>query len=340
MNYYSEHDPFAAAWLRELIKANQISPGEVDERSIEDVLPSELRGYKQCHFFAGIGVWSYALRQAGWPDDREVWTGSCPCQPFSAAGKRKGTSDERHLWPAFYHLIRECSPRNVFGEQVASKDGLAWFSTVSTDLEAAGYAVGGVDLCAAGFGAPHIRQRLYFVGSSLDYAANSRYDSARKCERRSSSLASRFEQSGIAGIGLADSFNSLGGQVGANGGGSQEGSGTEGLEQRSVHSSLGNLADTDLAITSEEWKQRSGQFLRTCEDEGTGVGCGLVNGFWREAEWIYCRDEKLRPIEPGSSPLATGITNRVGKLRGYGNALCAPVAQSFIEAYLETENHA
>jgi DNA (cytosine-5)-methyltransferase 1 len=304
MNYYSEHDPFAAAWLRELIKANQISPGEVDERSIEDVLPSELRGYKQCHFFAGIGVWSYALRQAGWPDDREVWTGSCPCQPFSAAGKRKGTSDERHLWPAFYHLIRECSPRNIFGEQVASKDGLAWFSTVSTDLEAAGYAVGGVDLCAAGFGAPHIRQRLYFCGA------------------------------------LADSFNSLGGQVGANGGGSREGSGTEGLEQRSVHSSLGNLANTDLAITSEERKQRSGQFLRTCEDEGTGVGCGLVNGFWREAEWIYCRDEKLRPIEPGSSPLATGITNRVGKLRGYGNALCAPVAQSFIEAYLETENHA
>ena len=163
--YYNEHDPFAAAWLRELIRAGHIAPGEVDERSIEDVLPSELRGFTQCHFFAGIGVWSYALRQAGWPDDREVWTGSCPCQPFSAAGKRGGVADERHLWPAFYHLIRECSPRVVFGEQVASKDGLAWFSTVSADLEAAGYAIGGVDLCAAGFGAPHIRQRLYFVGS-------------------------------------------------------------------------------------------------------------------------------------------------------------------------------
>lgn len=61
----------------------------------------------------------------------------------------------------------------------------------------------------------------------------------------------------------------------------------------------------------------------------------LVNGFWREAEWIYCRDEKFRPIEPGSSPLATGITNRVGKLRGYGNALTAEVAKGFIEAYLE-----
>ncbi len=140
--YYNEHDPFAAAWLKELIKAGQIVPGEVDERSIEDVLPSDLRRFTQCHFFAGIGVWSYALRCAGWPDDRPVWTGSCPCQPFSAAGKRTGTADERHLWPALFHLIKECNPPVVFGEQVASKDGLAWFSTVSADLEAAGYAIG------------------------------------------------------------------------------------------------------------------------------------------------------------------------------------------------------
>jgi DNA (cytosine-5)-methyltransferase 1 len=76
--YYNEIDPFAAAWLRELIKAKHIAPGDVDERSIEDVVPSELMGYTQCHFFAGIGVWSHALRCAGWTDDRPIWTGSCP----------------------------------------------------------------------------------------------------------------------------------------------------------------------------------------------------------------------------------------------------------------------
>src|SRR5271166_2407104 len=118
--YYNEHDPFAAAWLRELIKAGQIAPGEVDERSIEDVLPSEIRGYTQCHFFAGIGVWSYALRQAGWPDDRPVWTGSCPCQPFSVAGKRGGAKDGRHLWPVWFQLIDNVRPPVVFGEQVAA----------------------------------------------------------------------------------------------------------------------------------------------------------------------------------------------------------------------------
>ena len=166
MNYYNEIDPFAAAWLRELIKANLIAPGEVDERSIEDVLPSDLKGYKQCHFFAGIGGWSYALRLAGWPDDREVWTGSCPCQPFSAAGKRKGTADERHLWPAFNWLIGQCRPSMVFGEQVASKDGRLWLAGVRSDLEALGYAVGAADLCAAGVGAPHIRQRLYWLANN------------------------------------------------------------------------------------------------------------------------------------------------------------------------------
>src|ERR1700761_3543402 len=134
--YYNENDPFAADWLRNLIMADLIAPGDVDERSIEDVRPDDLRGYRQCHFFAGIGVWSYALRRAGWPDDRPVWTGSCPCQPFSAAGKGGGFADERHLWPAFHWLIEQHRPPVVFGEQVASKDGLGWLDLVQTDMEA------------------------------------------------------------------------------------------------------------------------------------------------------------------------------------------------------------
>ncbi len=161
--YYNEIDPYAAQWLRNLIKAGHIAPGHVDERSIVDVRPADLAGFDQCHFFAGIGGWSYALRLAGWPDDRPVWTGSCPCQPFSTAGRRKGTADERHLWPIFYSLIRECRPTVVFGEQVASKDGRAWLAGVRADLEALGFACGGADLCAASVGAPHPRQRLYWV---------------------------------------------------------------------------------------------------------------------------------------------------------------------------------
>ena len=164
--YYNEIEPYAAEWLRNLIAAGHIADGTVDTRSIEDVRPSDLVGFTQCHFFAGIGGWSRALRLASWPDDRPVWTGSCPCQPFSAAGKGGGFADERHLWPAWFHLIGQCRPCVIFGEQVASKDGLGWLDLVYADLEAAGYACGAFDLCAAGVGAPHIRQRQWIVADA------------------------------------------------------------------------------------------------------------------------------------------------------------------------------
>lgn len=162
--YYNEIDPFAAQWLRNLISAKLIARGTVDERSIVDVTPADLAGFAQCHFFAGIGIWSHALRLSGWGDSRPVWTGSCPCQPFSDIGEGRGFDDERHLWPVWFDLIRQCRPSTVFGEQVASKAGLEWVDLVQADMETAGYAFGAFDLCAAGVGAPHIRQRLFFVG--------------------------------------------------------------------------------------------------------------------------------------------------------------------------------
>ena len=257
--YYNEIDPFAAAWLRELVKAGHIAPGVVDERSIEDVCPNDLAGFGQCHFFAGIGVWSYALRRAGWPDERPVWTGSCPCQPFSTAGKRKGTSDERHLWPAFHYLIGQCRPVTIFGEQVASRDGLAWFDLVQADMEAAGYACGAVDTSAAGFGAPHIRQRLYWVANA-DIERSQGRSGMLKCSEKL-----------------------LAGQGGLVGG----------------------------------------------EDSGSFAG------FWRDADWLLCRDGRWRPVEPGAFPLVDGASARVGRLRGYGNAIVAPQAEAFVRAAMD-----
>lgn len=163
MNYYNENDPFAASWLRALIEDKQIPKGYVDERSIKDVKAKDLEGFAQHHFFAGIGGWSLALKLAGWPEDRPVWTGSCPCQPFSAAGNRKGEDDARHLWPWFKRLIAKRRPSVCFGEQVASADGRLWFSGVRDDLERMGNVVGGADLCSAGVGAPHVRQRIFWV---------------------------------------------------------------------------------------------------------------------------------------------------------------------------------
>lgn len=163
MNYYNEIEPWPAARLRQLIADGHIPAGDVDERSIEDVEPRELAGYAQCHFFAGIGGWPLALQLARWPADRPIWTGSCPCQPFSAAGKGAGFDDERHLWPSFQWLIGQCRPAVVVGEQVASAAVGPWIDLVLTDLEALGYAGGAYAGPAAGVGAKHIRQRTYWA---------------------------------------------------------------------------------------------------------------------------------------------------------------------------------
>lgn len=314
--YYNEIDPFAAQWLRNLIAAGHIAPGDVDERSIEDVQPDDLTGYDQCHFFAGIGVWSYALRLAGWPDDRPVWTGSCPCQPFSAAGRRGGFDDARHLWPAWQRLIAERSPRVVFGEQVASKDGYAWLDAVQSDVEGLGYACGPVVLPAAGFGAPHGRHRIYFVAD----------DQAR----RRSGLGLGRSTSGMAD---ADGWNS----------------GTE-REQRSgkqrqqpKDSGLGSVAHDrsgglPLALLDDESSgvsDRVGQAgVAGVHGTADGGGADSTDGFWRGPDWLLCRDRKWRPVEPGTFPLAHGTPARVGRLRAYGNAIVAPVAAEFIRAYM------
>ncbi|EPL3925714.1 DNA cytosine methyltransferase [Morganella morganii] len=286
--YYNENDPFAAQWLRNLIAAGHIAPGVVDERSIEDVTPDDLRGFTQCHFFAGVGVWSLALRRAGWPDDKPVWTGSCPCQPFSAAGKGNGFADERHLWPAFFHLISECKPGVIFGEQVASKDGLGWLDLVQTDLETENYAVGAVDLCAAGFGAPHIRQRLFWVADTFGGKR------ARSWNKRQ---AGKNEYSNGRAAGRLDNSERLGWRTGRN----------------------WNNAGND------------GQQLDAAVKNDTA---SPTNGYWRDADWLLCRDDKWRPVESGTFPLADGIAGRVGKLRAYGNAIAAPVAEEFIRAYM------
>jgi len=174
MNYYNEFDPKTAAWLRELIKQKLIPNGVVDERSIVEVQPDELREYTQCHFFAGIGGWSYALQLAGWPEDEPVWTGSCPCQPFSCAGNQEAQADSRHLWPNFFNLIKECRPQHVFGEQVASAIRHGWLDEVESDLETENYTCGSIVLGAHSVEGPHQRQRLYWAASDTNSQGGSR----------------------------------------------------------------------------------------------------------------------------------------------------------------------
>ena len=378
--YYNEIDPFAAQWLRELIKAGHIADGIVDERSIEDVLPSDLSGFTQCHFFAGIGVWSYALRKAGWSDDRPVWTGSCPCQPFSTAGKGAGFDDERHLWPAFHWLISQCHPDCVFGEQVAGKDGIDWLDLVCNDLEGSLYTVGATVTAACGFGAPHQRKRLYWVADS-----DGRNSCAEGIQR---GWKHRLQPKNSISVILADSDSRERGRQ--SDGERREcnrppGGRIEGNSQPSASSKFCWMADTECGQCGSRGIQGSDCDGKTVLPEspeklaGDGLFCGMAdstilgrgegfahdgglcggdsaegragrsavnvevdtigrsgptNGFWRDADWLGCRDGKWRPLEPGTFPLANGAPSRVGRLRGYGNAIVATQAEEFIKAFM------
>ncbi|MFP1645957.1 DNA cytosine methyltransferase [Pontitalea aquivivens] len=320
--YYNDADPAACAWLRELIAAGLLPDGDVDGRSILDVEPADLRGFAQCHFFAGIGGWPYALRLAGVAEDLSVWTGSPPCQPFSQAGQRKGQDDDRHLAPALLRLVAACRPEFVFGEQVASAavlgpvggaartatrdaTGWAWFDALADALEAASYAVAAADLPAAGIGAPHIRQRLFFGAVALD----------------------------TGGLGHCLGAGSQG-RIGMPCGADQRAARSAGL--------AGGLADGDGGLAGNGAIQRGRQ--HGCEPQDGGSG-GLVDapawtsathGVWRDPDWLLCRDGRWRPIEPGTFPLADGVPGRMGLLRGYGNAIVPPLAAEFVTAFMES----
>ena len=204
--YYNEIEPYAAQWLQNLMDAGHIPAGDIDTRSIEDVRPDDLRGYTQCHFFAGIGGWAYALALAGWPSDRSAWTGSCPCQPFSAAGKGAGFDDERHLWPAWQHLIAQCGPPVIFGEQVASAAAAPWIDLVHTDVENLDYAFGCVPFPAAGIGAPHIRDRNYWVADLCGEGLAQRISDGR-VQREALGACTRQAAVGGSDVGrLADAY--------------------------------------------------------------------------------------------------------------------------------------
>jgi DNA (cytosine-5)-methyltransferase 1 len=332
VNYYNEIDPYCAKWLQNLMDAGHIAQGIIDTRSIEDVTPADLAGYTQCHFFAGIGGWALALRLAGWPDSRPAWSGSCPCQPFSAAGKGSGFDDKRHLWPAWQHLIAQCRPAVVFGEQVASKAVDAWIDLVHADLEGMGYAFGGIAFPAAGIGAPHIRDRTYWVGhtDSARLERHTGYDSAAGREGSQRSATS-------AGVSVrmadADGWNASPEREQCSG------------EQRQLAKDRGaggmGNADSDGAgrIARALRGAQAGEGRRGCGNDAVASGVANrpvpTNGQWRNADWLGCTDGKWRPVEPGSQPLAYGIPGRVGRLRAYGNAIVPAQAAEFVRAYGE-----
>jgi DNA (cytosine-5)-methyltransferase 1 len=323
--YFNEFDPFVAQWLRNLIAAGHLPAGTVNGRDIREVSAADVGDAAECHFFAGIGGWAYALRLAGWPPARPVWTASLPCQPFSAAGRRRGRADERHLWPVFLRLLRDGRPSVCLGEQVASDDGYRWLARVRDDLEEAGYAVGAADLPAACAGAPHVRQRLFWVVVSDGHPA--------ELEPQRHAWKNASVSCGVPGrLGDALSPGRQGRGAGVRGRpdhrpGGQPPGGPGGC--------LGGVGDAER----QRWRGR----IKTHQREEVDY-----SGFWSDYEWLPCADGKARRTQPGLQPLVDGVpfrladgrtggTSRAKALRGIGNAIVPQVAALFIRAFLEAE---
>jgi DNA (cytosine-5)-methyltransferase 1 len=361
--YYNEWDAYAAEWLRNLIAAGHIPAGDVDERDIRKVTADDLRGYGQVHLFAGIAGWPLALKLAGW--DGPVWTCSCPCPPFSIAGRQKTCpqcssrllvwspgqtgfaicadcghewlADARHLWPEAWRLVAECRPATVFGEQVAGQDGLRWLAGVRASMEILTYAFGGADLCAAGVAAPHIRQRLFWVAHAEgeEREQRIRVDAGHggTDRRMDDATGARHEPEGRWQ--------------------SAEQEGRRGLPSMGCED--GGLANADVRDAGSEGLQRSGEHGQQQKDGGSdGLGdtaqhqCPQQDndrsqsrkserqaggsGFWGQYDLIPCADGKARRVEPGTFPLADGVPNRLGQLRAYGNAIVPQAAAEFIRA--------
>ena len=373
--YYNEIDSKAAAWLKQLIKNGNITPGEVDERSITEVSPDDLNGFDRVHFFAGVGTWDYCLNESGWGDE-PIWTASLPCQPFSSAGKGLGKADERHLLPHFLNLVRECGPATIFGEQVASSEVVGseleasfivavqqggfskankiakrlvaqkgftfssrWIDDLYAEMEAEGYSVWHTVLGAHSVNSPHIRQRLYWAANSVNH-------SGERSLGRIDGEAQSCEISNRESIAIAGESCGTGEHVRGRANGNEQRPQGRARAERTDKFTVGQDGMVNgLGNAEGERFGEARQLGSRPEERFADAGADI--------EWIYCRDNKYRPVKPGIFPLVDGITRgmvhssdpsepinanatqeaRAIRLKGYGNAIQAQTAIAFITAF-------
>ena len=345
---YTDFDAACCEWLRELIAEGLIPAGDVLRADIRELKPKDVKHYVQRHYFAGIGGWPLALRIAGWPADRSIVSASCPCQPFSAAGKRKGHADERHLWPAFWRIESELRPERIIGEQVEAAIRLGWLDGISADLEAAGYAVGSVVLGAHSVGAPHIRQRLFWVADAGYISAGSGYVAAEQLEATKRTQSRQHLATGSMAGGLGDTqargWRERGHEAQPRSGGHADGTGESNRLDNPIRPRLeGHAGNGDD-------RHEPGRIGADADRPASAAGGA---GHWSDYSIIPCRDGKYRriPTQPGLFPLAHGVSGRVAvvrpdrpetryvsrtaALKGAGNAIVPQLAAEFIRAFME-----
>lgn len=276
----------------------------------------------------------------------DVVCGGFPCQPFSAAGKRKGKDDDRDLWPEMLRIIREARPRWVIGENVAGFINME-FERTAADLEAEGYEVQAFVIPACGVGAPHRRDRIWIIAHAEHYGSST-------LPQQGSDGKDVFRSEGAErAVSTEQSEGVHQPRYVANSDGERQPQ-PEGLE-REVGRRIGDGSEI-ISDSDSQLRRLQQERSRECEaaprvgndgeaqlmaDADSKRGCS-GNGKRKDAEDARqsSRCEKFGNwnSEPDVGRVANGVPARVDRLKGLGNAVVPQIPEAIGRLIMEIEN--
>ena len=247
----------------------------------------------------------------------DLMCGGFPCQPFSLAGQRRGTADDRYLWPAMLSGIQQLQPTWIIGENVPGLVGPV-LDTVLSDLETAGYEVGTLAVPACAFDTPHIRQRIWIVAHCTQHGCASQGGSRAGCSRESEQAFQALADTNGARELQQEGIDEA--QRGWSRDGSEDVADSERGRRQAGTERSGRPAGTDVSRRSagtdvEAARRLQARWGSECREEEGGRAFGESSG---SSRW---------PVEPELGRVAHGIPNRVDRLRGLGNAIVPQIAE-------------
>ena len=226
--------------------------------------------------------------------------GGFPCQPHSLAGKRKASDDDRDLWPEFARIVREIEPEWVLAENVPgllSSENGRFFGEVLADLASSGYGVEWQSIPAAAFGAPHIRERVFIIAHHESIGKGSISIFPRGSQQKSSDLNGLRQNVSNRLAGFCQTLSDANSQR---------------FEQLNDARFAGESGI--VGRESDAGNIRNPNPVGLNRDIGGGYDIFLKNASW----WS---------VEPQVGRVANGVSRRVDRLRGLGNAVVPQVAE-------------
>ena len=252
----------------------------------------------------------------------DILTGGFPCQPYSVAGKQKGTDDNRYLWPDMFRVIKEIKPTFVVAENVRGivniQDGMV-FETVCSDLESEGFEIQPFIIPAAGVGAPHKRERVWIVGYSKHNGSLT-----SKIRRGNQKVDARAQERQNQAIESQRTSRSNNNEI-----------------MENSRRTLRQGAKFDKENANESKQENANKFERsssTPEHHVANTKGVHVQGQQDRSGQEQSRRESWWEFEPNVGRVANGVPGRVHRLKGLGNSIVPQIAEEIGKAIWKTLN--